>query len=61
MPVATLLLNVLALVQAGFQLNAIVGKVQDMQAKGASDADIHKYLQNLRDAAMADLIADAAK
>lgn len=61
MPAATLLLNVLALVQAGFQLSAIVAKVQDMQAKGASDADVHKYLQTLRDAAMADLVADAAK
>lgn len=57
---ASVLLNVLTLVNAGFQFQAIVAKVQDMQAKGADDKAVSTYLQNLRDAAMADLKADVA-
>lgn len=52
---AAILLNVLELVQAGFELKAIVDKAQAMSAAGATDDQIHAYLKGLRDAALKDL------
>ena len=52
---AAVLLNVLELVQAGFELKAIVDKVQAMSAAGATDVQISAYLKGLRDAALKDL------
>lgn len=52
---AAILLNVLELVQAGFELKAIVDKVQAMEAAGASQDMVSAYLKGLRDAALKDL------
>lgn len=58
---AALILNLLTLVQAGFKLEDIAADVQAKAAAGASDDDISKYLQDRADAAVAALVADAAK
>jgi hypothetical protein len=55
MGIAEILGIILQIVQAGFQLDALVAKVQDMKAKGATDDQIHVYLKNLAAAAQADL------
>jgi len=55
MGIAEVLGIVLQLVQAGFQLEAIVGKAKEMKSKGATDDQIHTYLKNLAAAAQADL------
>lgn len=47
MEIAVILGYVLQLVQAGFELSAIVAKVREMQAAGSSDKDIHDYLKQL--------------
>ena len=52
---ATVLLNVLTLVKAGFELRAIVAEVKALEDSGTSQKDISDYLQKIRDAAVADL------
>ena len=53
--VATVLLDVLSLVQAGFELKGIVDQVQAMEASGSTQEEIHAYLKGLRDVALKDL------
>lgn len=60
MPIAALLLDVLQLVQAGIEFEAIVKKVQAMEASGSTAEQISAYLKNLRDTAKKAL-ADALK
>lgn len=51
MPIAAILLDVLQLVQAGIEFEAIVKKVQAMEATGATPQQVSDYLKNLRDVA----------
>ncbi len=55
MPIAAILGMVLQVVQAGFSLADIVGKVKDMESKGATEQQIHDYLKNLAHATQGDL------
>lgn len=61
MPIAALLLDVLQLVQAGLEFEAIVKKVQAMEATGATGEQVSVYLKGLRDAAKQALAAELAK
>jgi hypothetical protein len=54
---AAILLNVLALVQAGFEFKAIVDQVQAMESGGATPDAVAAYIKGLRDAALKDLSA----
>ena len=58
---ADMLLNIMTVVQAGFQLEAIVAKCKAMAAEGKSTDDISKYITNLRNAALGELEAELAK
>lgn len=58
--VAAILLNVLELVQAGFELKIIVDKVRALEANGATPDQVTAYLKGLRDAALKDLNAALA-
>lgn len=58
--IAAVLLDVLSLVQAGFELKAIVDSVRAMESKGATPEAIHAYIKGLRDAALKDF-GDALK
>ena len=58
--IAAALLNVLALVQAGFELRAIVDQVKAMEDTGASQDQVHAFLKGLRVGAMGDLKAALA-
>ena len=52
---ATVLLDVLALVRAGIELHAIVEQAHIMHDGGATDEEISKYIKGLRDDALTDL------
>ena len=58
--IAAALLDVLSLVQAGFQLKAIVDQVKAMEDTGASQDQVHAFLKGLRVGAMGDLKAALA-
>ena len=55
MGTVSVLLDVLALVQAGFELKGIVDHVQAMVAGGATEDDVALYLKDARDKALATL------
>jgi hypothetical protein len=52
---AEVLLDVLALVKAGVELQKIVEQAHVMQAGGATDKEVRAYIKSLRDDALADL------
>lgn len=49
---AEVLLDVLALVKAGIELNAIVEQAHIMQQGGATDKEVAVYIKGLRDDAL---------
>lgn len=53
--VASVLLNILAVVEAGFNLKAVVDKVRMLYAAGATDEQVSKYLVDLRDFTLKEL------
>jgi hypothetical protein len=52
-----LLLNVMLLVDAGYELKRIVDTVREMQAAGATDKAVSEYLAALADQVLKDLRA----
>lgn len=50
--VAEVLLDVIALVKAGVELNEIAHQAQVMQDAGATDAEVAAYIKSLRDDAL---------
>ena len=58
--IATALLDILSLVQAGFELKAIVDQVKAMEDTGASQDQVHAFLKGLRVGALGDLKAALA-
>lgn len=59
--VATILLDFMQLVQAGIEFEAIVKKVQAMEATGATAEQISAYLKGLRETAKKALADELAK
>lgn len=55
--VAEVILDVLSLIQAGFDLKVLAGDVKKMEADGASEKEIHDYVKALRDKELAELKA----
>jgi hypothetical protein len=51
---AQVLLNLITLVQAGFEFQAIANKIKVMVAEGQTDEQISVYLHNLRVATLAE-------
>lgn len=51
---AQVLLNLISLVQAGFEFQAIANKIKVLVAEGQTDEQISTYLHNLRVAALAE-------
>lgn len=49
------LLNVLSLVEAGFNLKAIVDTARGMEAEGKSDEEISAWLKDVRESALKEL------
>lgn len=49
---ATLLLNVLQAVNAGFELKALVDAVHEKEKNGASPEEINSYIESLADEAL---------
>jgi hypothetical protein len=52
-----ILLNVMLLVEAGYELKKIVDTVRAMQSAGSTDNDVSKYLADLADQVLRDLRA----
>lgn len=61
MGTAAILLDVMQLVQAGLEFEAIVRKVQSMEATGATAEQVASYLKGLREAAKKALADELAK
>ena len=53
--IASVLLDVFALIKAGIELNEIVEQAEIMQDGGATDAEVAAYIKSLRDEALAAL------
>ena len=53
--IATVLVDVLALVKTGFEFAAIVQEVQALVARGATDKEVSTWISNLRKEALDDL------